>query len=198
MTYDTRKYLAVAAEKLAHQPSLANKKQKHRFTFLRHNSVFLLVPAILVCVGAGLALTRHTDKKQPLQEVVIPTSISKQVAFPIYYPDPAKLPAGYILDKDSFSTNGQVVVYGVTYSTDKKIAFTLQNKPSADKLATFYKNQLQLRTETQVPLGTVAFGTLTNQRFMSLPTKTETWLIATAPLDTDPKVLVQIIENLKQ
>jgi hypothetical protein len=139
------------------------------------------------------------EKAAPSAESsVVPRIVSSSTPFPIYYPDPAKLPTGYILDKDSFSGTGTVVLYSVSYDNGKKIAFTLQKKPVASELETFYKNQLALRTEVETPLGTAAIGSINNQKFLSLPIKAEVWLIVTAPMDIDPDVLAELVKNLKQ
>jgi len=125
-------------------------------------------------------------------------SISKATPFPIFYPDSKKLPKGYIFDVSSLSASDQVVVYSVTYGQNKKIAFTIQKKPSETDLKTFYANQLPLRHEIQLSIGTVAIGALNNQTLASLPTHKDSWLIITAPKDIAHEKLKLVLQALQE
>lgn len=199
MSHNTQKQLAAAAEKLGAQQQAVTPKKRSSLSFLRSKKYIVVCSVIFVGLVVLLtaAIRNTTTKSTPNDAAVVPTSISKQVDFPLYYPDPTKMPQGYTLDRNSFSTNGQVVLFSVSHE-ENSIAFSLQKKPSADNLATFYKNQLQLRTETEVPLGKAAVGALNSQRFLSLPTKTDTWIIVTAPMDTNPDTLTELVKNLRQ
>lgn len=149
--------------------------------------------ALLTSIGVIFnQLSKSSDNGSP-----VPIPIQKGVAFPIYYPDPARLPAGFILDQNSFNRNGQVVVYSIDYD-DKKIAFTIQAKPSEDEIKTFYTNQLPLRNETKTEAGTAMIGILNNQTFASLTTSDQAWLIITAPLDINQEQFKQVLHSIKR
>lgn len=150
-------------------------------------------------IVAGLLIYRPKEPATPApQATIVPASIRQQASFPIFYPDPQKLPGGYSLDKTSFSGNAQAVVYSVTYDTNKKIAFTVQQKPSDSELKAFYANQIPLRQEVKVPAGTAVIGVLNNQTLVSLPTETNAWLLITAPLDINQEQLQEVIKAIKQ
>ncbi|MET1033382.1 MAG: hypothetical protein ABWX94_02695 [Candidatus Saccharimonadales bacterium] len=205
MDSDIHKRLASAAHKLNTSPlKAADPVKKH--TNPRHvtpasaRKYWMVGGVILVLLLAIIFIGGKGDRNQNVTSVnsVVPEHIKKSVPFPVYYPDQEKLPVGYVLDKNSFSATEAVVVYSVSYGNGSKIAFTLQKKPSPDELAVFYKNQLSLHNEEETPLGRVAVSALNNQRFLSLPTKSDAWLIITAPIDADPEVLLQIVKSLKQ
>lgn len=127
----------------------------------------------------------------------IPASISQATPFSIFYPESTQLPKGYIFDTASLSASSQAIVYSVTYGQGKKIAFTLQKKPSENELKTFHANQIPLRNEVNVPIGTASIGVLNNQTLASLPTDKNSWLIITAPQDINQDDLRQVLKALR-
>lgn len=211
MDSDIQKQLASAAQKLSDTQTIVSdvqekppkiKNRPKKITPQTPIRQYWILGGIIIiaCLLAFIlfAKTNHTAKQAPTISSIVPEDMQKKVTFPVYYPNPDTLPTGYVLDKDSFSATNEVVLYSVNYDTDKKIVFTLQKKPATDELDIFYKNQIPLRTEIEVPLGKLAIGMLNNQRFLSLPTKTDVWLIITAPMEAEQGALLELAKNLKQ
>jgi hypothetical protein len=170
------------------------KRKSHKRITL---AIVMLCSLAVVIVLSIIAFT-SSRKESPhnKKQSFVPSSISQRVPFPIYYPDPNKLPSDYSFDRASFSTNGEVVVYSVSYKHDKKIAFTLQKKPSSNELDSFYSKQIPLRTEIKTDLGTAAVSSINNQRFLSFPIGTDVWLIATAPFAIEPVALEEVAKYI--
>lgn len=197
MDSDIKRRLAKAANELGGASSHISTSVPKRSGRKRAGFLWLLVALAVVGVGAYFVL-ENFKKSTPQKTSPVPVIVQRSVSFPVYYPDPSKLPTGYILDQTSFSGNNQAVVYSVNYDADKKIAFTVQNKPSEDELKTFHANQLPLRHEVPLPIGTAAIGVLNNQTLVSLPTNGTSWLIVAAPLDIDQDHLKQILQALRE
>jgi hypothetical protein len=155
--------------------------------------------AVALIAGIGLAGWMYTHRTiSP-----VPKNVSKKVSFIVYYPDPKKLPAGYILDTASFSNpQKEAVLYSVKYDNNKKIVFSVQPKPSEDELQNFFSNYIPLRNQLDVSIGHAEIGAynLKNdlKTMVSLTTKTSTWLIITAPSDINPDMLNQVLASLRQ
>lgn len=159
--------------------------------------VAALVLAALVLSAAVLFwLEHHRPAAAPNP---VPAVVRAGVPFPVYYPAAGKLPAGYTLDASSFSAGNQAVVYRVSYGAGKQITFSVQQKPSASDIQSFYKTHLPLHNDVATSVGTAAVGVLNNQVFVSLPTHDDSaWLLATAPLDIDQAKLKQVLEALQK
>lgn len=136
------------------------------------------------------------DEATVQQTSIVPSSISRRVSFPVFYPDPKKIPNGYKIEEKSFSATKQAVVYAVNYGDGKKVAFTIQPAPSEDNLKMFYTNKLPLHNELTTPVGPGVIGALENQTFASVVAETNTWVIARAPLDIPQSQLKQLLLSL--
>jgi hypothetical protein len=193
----TRKRLAKAVQGLP--SNAATTESPLKMPRSRANRrIFILTCLATVILAGSLGFLFLTRKAAPTpRPSVVPTSITKQAHFLVPYPDPLKLPHGYSLDLNSFSGTDQAVVYSASYDQDKKIAFTVQKKPSDDELRAFYANQIPIRNEVKVSAGMAAIGVLNNQTFASLPTEGDSWLLITAPKDIDPNDLKKILQAIR-
>ena len=153
--------------------------------------LFITVLILMIVVIIGLWIYEHKSS------LPVPQNISQLVSFPIYYPDPNKLPKGYKLDVKSFSAplkNG--VTYTVNYGNDNKIVFSVQPKPSADELLTFDGNFLPLRTSYQTAVGQAEIGAYNLKTLVSLPTNSSSWIIITAPPNINQDQLKQVLSAI--
>ena len=168
--------------------------------------IFLLLALLLV---AGVGSTRwlhwhHKPIASPVSSSPVPKAVTQAVNFPVYYPDPKKLPAGYNLDQNSFTISPKKngVAYSVSYDNGKKIVFSVQTKPSDSELQSFNSNYIPLRIDYQTPAGQAEIGAYNNhgnvQTLVSLPTRTTAWIVVTAPYDTNQVKLKQVLSSLKQ
>ncbi len=161
---------------------------------------------LLVIAGAAAGSWLHWHHKTgsaPKTTSPVPVSIAQAVNFPIYYPDPKKLPPGYRLNVNSFNSpvkNG--VTYSVSYDNSKKIVFSLQEKPSENELTSFDNNYIPLRIDYQTIIGQAEIGAYNNhgniQTLVSLPTRTNAWIIITAPYNINQDELKHVLNSLKQ
>jgi hypothetical protein len=159
-------------------------------------------PYITLGLGIIIILTGLTVwfvNKQPTGTLPYPISKSeaKRLGFDIYYPSQKLLPTGYTLDKGSFYITNQVIIYSVSYGTDHKIIFSDQAKPIYSQIQAFYTKDLPLNTTFQTSIGTATIGAINLETVVSVPTKTNAWLIATAPGDIDQNQLDQVIKALE-
>lgn len=155
----------------------------------------------VVVIAAILAIwiiTRPAKTKSPAHTSPVPVSIAHKVSFPIYYPDPGKLPAGYHLDDSSFASpvkNG--VNYTVIYDGGKKMVFSVQAKPSDNDLQSFNSSYIPLRIDYQTPVGQAEIGAYHNQTLVSLPIVNGPWVIITAPPDINQDQLKQVLQAMR-
>lgn len=171
------------------QPTAPSAAKKRR---LVRKKVLSFIAIVILVIGAVLGgwVYSHRDTSP------IPKSIQKAVNFPIYYPDPKKLPAGYSLDINSFSTSGQAVVYQVNNGSTK-LVFSLQQKPSDQALQQFYTQHIPLHTTVQTVVGTATIGAIGTQTVVSLPTAKGSWILITAPGNYDQNKLKSILMSIR-
>jgi hypothetical protein len=159
--------------------------------------VILLLVAV---AGVGIWLHwRHNPPPALKQSNPVPLSIRQSVSFPVYYPDPKKLPNGYSLNTGSFSSpvkNG--VRYSVNYDNHKKIVFSVQAKPSDNELQTFNSSFIPLRIDYQTSVGQAEIGAYHTQTLVSLPISNGPWVVITAPQDISQDELKAVLRSLRQ
>lgn len=147
---------------------------------------------------AGAWLHWHHSSTPPVVKTSpVPKEVAQAVNFPVYYPDPKKLPAGYSLNTGSFSSpvkNG--VSYSVSYGSGQKIVFSVQTKPSDNELQSFNGNYIPLRIDYQTPIGQAEIGAYHSQTLASLPVINGPWIVITAPSDINQDQLKQILNAI--
>ena len=128
----------------------------------------------------------------------IPSSYKSAVDYPVYYPDPSKLPANYHLNTNSFSTPAKgIILYTLSGKSGTVLNVSLQDKPSASNLKAFNSQRIPLHTTVDTPVGQAVVGAIGNQSVVSLPTSSKTWIIVTAPYDIDQSQLDQVLKSFK-
>jgi hypothetical protein len=164
---------------------------------------WFLWPAVLLLIAAvalGAWLHWHnTPKPIAVNTSPVPAAVAQAVNFPIYYPDPQKLPPGYQLDLNSFRSpvkNG--AAYTVRYGDGKKMVFSVQAKPSDSELQTFKSSDIPLRIDYQTPLGLAEIGAYHSQTLVSLPVDGGPWIVITAPPDINQDQLKAVLRSLRQ
>ena len=158
----------------------------------------ILVTLLIVVSGIGFGSWLYLNSESP-----VPSTISKSVSFPVYYPESKKLPQGYSLDKGSFNSPEQgVVVYSINYDDAKKLSISVQEKPEDSKIEEFYSNYIPLRNKIQTELGEAeigAYGPENNVKTVaSLVANNRSWIIITAPYDIDQDQLKQVLNSLRK
>lgn len=171
-----------------------SKKSKKRWVAL-----VILIIALLAGVIIWLNLRPKTlpatDNLSPAP--IVPATVAQAVSFPVYYPDPKKLPPGYKLDISSFKVaSDQVVIYIVKYGVNKKLVFSVQAKPSDNDIGVFYKNNIPLHDDVLTLVGKAAIGNINNKVFVSLPTYSNSWIIITGPSDINSDQLKQVLQAI--
>lgn len=152
---------------------------------------------IVVVVGLGwLSYYEYSIYHRASTPIPVPLSIRQEVNFTVYYPVQSKLPTGYTLDTNSFTGDNNVVVYVVRYG-NQKLTFSVEQKPSNSDIQAFYAQHMPLHSTVSSPAGTAAIGSINNQTVVSLPTKTNAWLLITCPLNVNSQQLDQVIRSLK-
>ncbi len=156
---------------------------------------------VLLLASAGIVLYLWCPWHKNLQATqkipVVPAAISNGVSYKVYYPDPAKLPAGYTLVRSSFTMpvkNG--VAYWVSYDNGKHIVFSVQSKPSDTELQTFNSNYIPLRNDYQTGVGQAEIGAYHNQTLVSLPATNGPWIVISAPQDISQDKLKQVLSSI--
>lgn len=157
-------------------------------------AITCVTTVIIITAGIGSWLYMNSVRSP------VPKNISKQVNFPIYYPDQKKLPPGYTLSKSSFkSPQPGAVLYVVYYDKNQKLVFSVQQKPSDSDLAAFVKNYIPIHRQVLTLVGTATIGAIGKQTVVSLPTDSNTWIIVTAPANVyGTDALAQVLKALKK
>ena len=160
---------------------------------------YYIVSGIIILAVVVIGLVGWFITRQPAGTLPYPVSRTqiKQLGFDIYYPSQKLLTSGYTLNKSSFEATNQVLIYSVSYGNDQKIVFSDQNKPTNTQIQAFYARNLPLSTTLQTNIGLATIGAVNLQTIVSIPTNTNTWIIATAPGNINQRNLDQVIKSIE-
>jgi hypothetical protein len=163
-----------------------------------YKKLFLYIVLILVIAGVAAAGWWYSTQRDTSP---VPENIQKSVSFPVYYPDPKKLPVGYTLDASSFKNP---VKDGITYNVNYgggRLVFSVQPKPNDSELQNFASSYIPLNNQVQTSVGTAKIGAYDNhgalQTLVSLPTSSNSWLIITAPNKINQSDLKQVLKAIR-
>jgi hypothetical protein len=164
-----------------------------------YKKLFLYIVLILVIAGVAAAGWWYSTQRDISP---VPENIQKSVSFPVYYPDPKKLPVGYTLDASSFKNP---VKDGITYNVNYgggRLVFSVQPKPSTTELDSFTASYIPLNNNYQTPIGQAELGAYNNggkaatETLVSLPTDKNVWIIVTAPYNVNQDQLKEVLSSL--
>jgi hypothetical protein len=173
------------------QPIVPQKDHKPK----RLKWLFIAIAIVLVIAAAA---THHfVTKNNNVLPLPIDKASAQTLGFDIYYPNQKLLPEGYVLDKKSFYYSNQTIIYSVIYGNNQKIIFSDQVKPSSADLQDFNAKNIPLHTTENTSIGTATLGAIGSQSIASLPTKTNAWLIITAPGDINQQVLDKVLNSVE-
>ena len=148
---------------------------------------------IVLAVSAGIAISilavgifLHNRENGPIPRVIL-----SQVNFPLYYP--TELPAGFSLDKNSFSETSGVVTYVINYDNGKKLIFNTQALPKDFDFDSFQGNGKKIGSS----LGDAYVGSLGNNTVVSVATD-KSWLFIGVPSPINTPAMEVILQHLKQ
>ena len=155
----------------------------------------IIIIALVIVLGAGAIYYFVFTKSDTL-----PYPIDRQTAltlgYDIYYPNQQKLPTGYILNKNSFYDTDQTLIYTAT-NGKTKLVFSDQAKPTDAQIQQFYAKNIPLHTTLTTSIGTATIGAIKNQTVVSLPTKSNAWLLITAPGSINQGDLTTIVKSIQ-
>lgn len=155
-----------------------NKLLSDKLGFYRRAFYSLLTIVLVVMSGFFVAyLVRYHDLHSVPDP--IPISVRDKVKFPLYFPNPSRLPASYKLNTASFTDSAQAVVYSLTYR-NQTMVFSVQNNPGVSAINNFYSSSLALHTTMSTPVGNATIGAIGSQSIVSLPTS-RSWILITGP-----------------
>lgn len=177
---------------VASEPAPQHIKRSKRSPGKRTLIISAAVIVIIAAVAGGVVAYQHFSPDK-----VVPEALAKQMSFPVYYPDPKKLPAGYTIDEKSFtSPEKDVILYAVDYNGGK-LVFSVQPKPSSAELQAFNTQRIPLHTTLKTSVGTAVIGAISNQSIVSLPTNSNAWIIVTGPYATDSHRQADVLKALR-
>lgn len=133
----------------------------------------------------------------------IPKSILSSVSFPVYYPDPGRIPAGYSLDSKHIERiNPGVVILFISRGAEAQyVVISEEANPGSPVINHFLADNIPLHSNLSTPLGTAAIGAYNDGReertVISLPViNGGPWIIATAPGNANLAQFSKIVEVL--
>lgn len=125
----------------------------------------------------------------------VPAATIKSVDFPILYP--GKLPAGFKVQPDSFTTSQNIVLYSATNSAGIKIAFSVQKPPATFDFNAFYRQGMNNAAAFSTSLGEAAIGTTVGHPFGSLHTDQSWVLVSSVSGQIQSSDIRLILQNMK-
>lgn len=101
---------------------------KHQATSWRNNNRRPLVAAAVLLVLGSSVIAFSLIHKPSTDTSPLPASLVSQLSYPVYYPDPAKLPAGYQYAGNSANVSEGVLLYELS-NQEKKIVVVTHPSP---------------------------------------------------------------------
>jgi hypothetical protein len=176
------------ASKCYNPPMLEEGGTKRSFL---NRPVVWLVSALIIVLFSGAYFYLNGRDMNP-----VPLNIKASVNFPLYYP--VKLPAGYSIKKDSFSSTPQVVTYYAENHRGERMLFSIQAPPDSVGVNDFNKRVLQNQIQIISDAGQARLGDINGRITGSLVTK-KSWVLLTASSDKVPKkVMADALSSLQQ
>lgn len=147
--------------------------------------LLLVISSVFVLSAIGI-IALHLRAPAPS---FFPARIKQSVDFPLYYPqDP---PAGLTLDKTSFSSTDQVVLYDYIYSGSKRLIVSIQPRTNGVDPSSF--NPTKQFTTSIGEAYLVSLDTRTTAAIMG----DKSWVLINAPDVIDTDTLTAFINSLK-
>jgi hypothetical protein len=130
--------------------------------------VYLLLGVILLAGGVFVYLHRSSDP--------IPKTVRQAADFELYYP--YALPDGWKLDKNSFETTQDVVLYTLK-SAKGNIVISEQKQQAGFNYSSFYQKNLSSSSAISTPIGSGAIGRMRGNAVGSISID-NSWILASA------------------
>lgn len=150
----------------------------------------IFIALFIVVIAAGMVLAIKFGRRS--QTSPIPATIIEQSSFPLAYPE--DLPAGYHLDKNSFSFKAGILTFTASKG-QKNLIFTEQSKPANFKIENLGSTGLANPTPVIVKSGQAVIGTLGVTTVSALITET-TLVIISSPYEFTPGELKYVLQSL--
>lgn len=157
---------------------------------VRKKRYFIGVGIILALIAAGMTWYFVRPPSSP-----IPKNISETVIFPLFYP--TKLPTGYVINKTSFHSDNQVVLYSLTKSGAPNIVITVQSKPNGFDFSDFKDKQLRSSKSIANDAGDTVVG-LYADRIVGSLLSDKSWVLVNAPSKVSAKDIETVMKSLRQ
>ncbi len=144
---------------------------------------------VIVIAAAGLAFWYFAPHAPSL-----PANVKDQIRFSAFLP--AELPPGYAIQENSYAYQNGVLTYRISAPNKVTVLATEQPQPTNFDINTFYKGLKNSRSAA-TPYGTAQAGQFLKSEVGTL-TASGTWLLLSAPENTDSSVLLTILSHMKQ
>ena len=171
---------------------VVNKPIKRSPKFNLKLTLKILGAVIIALIALVLAYFLYHQLSAPSP---VPKQIISSVSFPVYYP--VELPSGYKINESSFNSNGRVVTYSLDNGSGKNIIISEQAMPNNFDFENFNKKRILGSKEILTPVGKATIGQSSERNVASVITD-KTWVLVSAPSDTQANQLETIVRSLKQ
>lgn len=173
--------------RLEHSPARYSGDLKPRHELYGSLSLKAVVIFCVVLSVAGAIIVNM--QRQPPSP--IPRQIIASAGTPLYYP--ADLPPGFAIDTSSIEYTQRVLTYTVTYDGGKKLAFSVQPKPSDFDFSSFYAEGRRIESS----LGPAYVGAVGGNTVVSI-TSDKTWILIGVPDQIETPQLEAVVANFTQ
>lgn len=153
----------------------------------------MVIVAVVVIVAGGVVavVLVRSDSLPP----TFPASLVSSSPFPLY--EPAWLPTGHFIDKQSLDATSQVVTFTINDERGKRLAVTEQPRPGQTSLDSFYSEQLSGSTTFATAAGQVTIGQFEGTTLVGIVTD-RTWILVRAVSLIGPADIEQVARQFKQ
>lgn len=158
----------------------------------KSKKILVIISLLLILGAAGLTwvlMNKNSDDPTP-------PAVKSSVSLPIYYP--TKLPNGFVVESNSYQSNGEVLTYNAVAADGTKIIFSIQPRPATFDFQTFYQKGLVGTEQFTTPAGQAAIGRAQNKLLGNLVTDASWVIVSSSSPSIKSTDLRLILENIRK
>jgi len=145
-----------------------------RGLIVKKKIVFICLSVLIITLGI-VGLRKYQNK---MSQNIFSNTMLSSVNFSLFRP--ASLPTGFIINKQSIQTNGQIVTYSASDKLGHNIVFSIQQRPATFDFDSFYSKSLTSTQRFITNNGEAAIGSAARAGKVGSLVSGDTWVLVTS------------------
>lgn len=172
----------------SYKPASPPSNPQRRFG---RRNVLMVAAGMIVILGS--VITAYSLFNQPIK---IPSEVRERVLFPIYLP--SSLPQDFTIDKDSYDTRQNVLIFSAVSEHGDRLTFSEQPKPTDFDINAFHQRSLKnAKSLSGTPFTSVLGDTENGGKLLSVQAE-GTWILVSSKSAQATEDLTLVAKKLQK